>query len=91
MKSAAEITVRGFVQGVGFRWFTDKKARELGLCGNVMNLSNGDVLVNVEGDKPVIEQFIQILHKGPAFSKVQNVQVSWRPASGRFSGFFIEQ
>ena len=41
--------VHGFVQGVGFRWFTRAKALELGLAGSATNMADGRVQVIAEG------------------------------------------
>ena len=89
MNVGAEITVRGLVQGVGFRWFADKRARELGLKGCVKNLDLGDVLVQAEGERAVIEELIERLHQGPSFSRVREVQVKWKEFTGQFKDFQI--
>jgi acylphosphatase len=89
MNAAAEITIRGLVQGVGFRWFADKRARELGLKGYVKNLDLGDVLVQAEGERPAIEELIVLLHKGPSFARVKDVQVTWKDFTGQFKDFQI--
>ena len=75
--AAAHITVRGRVQGVGFRFFAEGRARALGLTGWVRNLPNGDVESEAYGPRAVIEQFVAELRKGPAMSRVQDVQVTW--------------
>ena len=43
--------VRGRVQGVGFRWWTRARARELGLDGTARNLDDGRVEVVAEGPR----------------------------------------
>ena len=48
--------VRGSVQGVGFRWWTQGKAVELGLRGAVMNQGDGSVEVHVAGSPEVIAE-----------------------------------
>jgi len=50
------ISVYGAVQGVGFRPFVCRLARELGLAGHVSNNSSG-ALVEVEGPAQAVEQF----------------------------------
>lgn len=49
MNKARHYIVTGRVQGVGFRWFTQNRARSLGLCGWVRNMPNGTVEVWAEG------------------------------------------
>ncbi len=88
-KAAAEILVEGRVQGVGYRNFARHRATLLGLAGYVMNLKDGRVRVRVEGARPVIEELVRVLEKGPPLSRVEHVDVRWLPASGRFARFDI--
>ena len=68
-----KIIVRGRVQGVGYRYYTQKHARALGLTGTVRNLANGDVEVVVAGTADVLNQFVGLLKKGPMFSHVDEL------------------
>jgi acylphosphatase len=88
-KSAAEIIVEGRVQGVGYRNYAQRRGLSLGLAGYVMNLKDGRVRARAEGPRPVIEEFIRELGKGPPLSRVENVKVRWLPPSGRFGAFGI--
>lgn len=54
--------INGIVQGVGFRPFVAKIAKELGLTGFVLNSGHG-VLIEVQGDSYLIEQFEEKLNK----------------------------
>jgi len=75
MKIHAEIIVQGFVQGIGYRYFTLRKARDYNLVGYVKNLMNGDVLCEVEGEEGLVNDFIKELRIGPTFSRVSNIVV----------------
>ena len=75
MKINAEIIVQGFVQGIGYRYFTLRKARDYNLVGYVKNLTNGDVLCEVEGEEGLVNDFIKELRIGPTFSRVTNTVV----------------
>jgi acylphosphatase len=66
----AKIIVKGLVQGVGYRYFCYRKAKEYDLTGYAKNLPNGDVEVEVEGDQYLIMSFIKDLKIGPAKSSV---------------------
>ena len=55
----AKITVKGIVQGVGYRWFADRAARKYELMGFVENLADGSVYLEVEGKRIVIEELIK--------------------------------
>ena len=66
--------VRGSVQGVGFRWWTQGKAVELGLRGAVMNQGDGSVEVHVAGPPDVIAELERWLGMGPPGSLVRSVE-----------------
>ena len=89
MKASAHIIVKGLVQGVSFRWFVQKEANSLELAGYVRNLFNGDVEVEVEGEKVLIEELIKMLKIGNRFSNVTDVQVSWKDFEAKFNSFKI--
>lgn len=89
MKAGAHIIVKGIVQGVGFRWFVEREAKELGLVGYVKNLFNGDVEVEVEGDRSLIEELIKQLKVGNRPSHVTGVQVSWLEFQNKYNNFRI--
>jgi acylphosphatase len=89
IKAAAEIRVAGRVQGVGYRSYVLRKAEQLGLAGYVMNLKDGSVRVRVEGGREVIAELARELQKGPPLARVDAVDVTWRPATGRYSSFGI--
>ena len=83
------LTITGKVQGVGFRYFTERNAKDLGLVGYVENLPTGQVEVVVEGDKLELDQFVQLMGKGPAIAKVSNVKVQERPLTEQYRTFEI--
>jgi len=69
-----EVRVSGKVQGVWFRKYTKDKADALGLKGIVRNKSNGNVYIEIEGEKDGITDFLDWLYKGSPLSKVKDVQ-----------------
>ncbi|HLJ80335.1 MAG TPA: acylphosphatase [Ktedonobacterales bacterium] len=81
--------VRGYVQGVGFRYFARRQASALGLRGYVRNLDNGDVEVVAEGDRIQLEQLLSILERGPSAADVEHVEATWGAGAGAFSSFQI--
>jgi acylphosphatase len=89
IRTAAEILVEGRVQGVGYRNYVERKAQQLGLAGYVMNMKDGRVRVRVEGLRETIDGLLRDLEKGPPLARVEQVSVTWRPATGRFSAFGI--
>ena len=87
--ASAKILVKGLVQGVGYRYYTQKIAAKLGLKGYVKNLWDGDVEVVAEGDKGIIEELIDHLKIGPRSGRVTNVFITWDSYSGKYSSFDI--
>lgn len=60
------VTVRGRVQGVGFRWWTRARALELGLVGHARNTSDGRVEVVVQGPRGVVDRMVALLREQPS-------------------------
>lgn len=60
-KIRKHIVFYGRVQGVGFRYYAVNKANQLGLTGWVKNLPDGTVEMEVQGEKPLIDQLIIFL------------------------------
>jgi acylphosphatase len=89
MYACAHIIVGGVVQGVGFRYFTQKEALALGLFGYVKNLYNGDVEIEIEGPRQLIEEFIHAMDLGSRFSQVQTVHVNWKKYDKNYNKFAI--
>lgn len=86
---ARRYVVRGMVQGVGFRYFTERAARDAGLRGYVRNLADGRVEAVAEGDSGALERFEMAIRRGPPNARVDGVEVDKpNPATG-FSGFEI--
>ncbi len=71
-----KILVAGRVQGVYFRYFTQKEAEKLGVMGSVRNLDDGRVEVIAEADSAPLEKFIRWCHKGPMTARVDTVEIS---------------
>lgn len=70
---AVRVTVRGAVQGVGFRDATLTRAHEVGVLGWVRNGEEGEVLVHAEGPEPAVESLLAFLHEGPPAARVAEV------------------
>ena len=66
--------MRGRVQGVGYRDFVQRAARQLGLIGQVRNLSDGRVEVYTSGPADRLEQLAALLWKGPCWADVRGVE-----------------
>lgn len=84
-----EAIAHGRVQMVTYRYFTQGRARALGLAGEVENLSDGTVRIVAEGPREKLETLLTHLHKGPFFAHVVRVDATWKGATGEFGSFQI--
>lgn len=82
------ITVKGRVQGVGYRYSALREANLLGIKGIVKNLSDGSVYIEAEGPKEILDLFTDWCRKGPGLGHVSSVNVSEYPVAG-YSDFQI--
>lgn len=82
------IFVYGKVQGVFFRKYTQDKARELGVKGNVRNCADGSVMIEACCTEAVMSQFISWCKQGPPKASVTKVETHAMPVKN-FSSFDI--
>ena len=90
MAIARKYIVSGRVQGVGFRFFAERVANELGLRGYVKNLWNGNVEAYAIGNEAQLEEFGRQLAEGPRMARVESVQESDAPFDRAYRAFVIE-
>jgi len=79
--------VHGEVQGVGFRYFVQRRARELGLEGWVRNNDDGTVELVAEGERGKLEELRRMVEEGPRMSRVDAVDAQWSGATGNLRDF----
>ena len=75
------IKILGKVQGVGFRFYTHKKAQELGVKGFVKNMRDGSVYVEAQATPAIMSEFVSWLHQGPPWARVDDVLVQEMPGN----------
>ena len=84
----ARISVRGVVQGVGFRPYVYRLAHEHNLKGWVRNTS-GNVEIEVEGDSESLDRFLSDLEdKSPPMARLEHVEATFYSPKG-YDGFEI--
>ncbi len=71
---ALRVTVRGRVQGVGFRWHAQRRAQELGVVGWVRNTASGAVEAHLEGEDKAVAAMMDWLAAGPPAAHVTGVE-----------------
>ena len=76
MKKHINLTIRGRVHGVGFRFSCMEAAYKYNIYGYVKNRSDGSVYVEAEGNEDVLEEFKDWCKKGPVWARVRDVEIS---------------
>jgi len=89
--ASAHTIVYGYVQGVFFRAFVSRQAKELGLTGYVRNLRDREAVeVQAEGERKQLEKLIDYLKVGPPEAEVEKVVSNWSEYTGSYSSFNIK-
>ncbi len=83
------LTVKGVVQGVGFRYFCYKQAVNFGITGYVKNLYNGDVEILAQGDESALNGFISEIKTGPRNASVTSLNIKVIESGDIFNNFSI--
>ncbi len=84
------LLVKGRVQGVAFRAYTQMEARRLHLCGYVRNLPDGSVEILAEGERKPLEKLVEWAHQGSPVSQVDEVSETFSNAAEEFNSFRID-
>ncbi|HOJ96425.1 MAG TPA: acylphosphatase [Methanospirillum sp.] len=83
--------VSGTVQGVGFRYYVQDIAKEMGITGWVRNLPDGTVEIDAEGKPDILDVFIRKISSAQqGFIQVHSVQVQEKDYYG-YSHFTIRR
>ena len=83
------VLVRGYVQGVGFRYFASRQALALGLRGYARNKGGGAVEVVAQGARGALENLLVALRRGPSAAEVEEIETTWREPTEHLSSFSI--
>ncbi len=89
MAVRTHLFISGEVQGVGFRWAVEDKARAADITGWVRNLPDGRVEAVFEGDEEQVQRMIEFCRRGPTTARVEDVQVIPEEYSGECTAFSI--
>lgn len=84
-----EILVKGYVQGVGFRYFVQRLAKKIGVKGYVKNLYSGDVLIIAQGENFQLEDFLKRVKTEHPYAEVNEMLIK-EIQSSEFGDFTIE-
>lgn len=83
--------VFGRVQGVGFRWFVEHAAHDIGVGGWVRNLEDGPVEVLASGSETQLSALYEALLQGPRAARVDRVEVDEVAPFAGYQTFQVEE
>jgi acylphosphatase len=89
-KSRVKLIIKGLVQGVNFRYHTQREGRNRNLTGWVRNLPDGSVAALFEGDADEVEGMVQWCRHGPPSAQVTEMIVHPEEFRGEFQSFSIQ-
>lgn len=91
MKIARKFYISGLVQGVGFRFFTQRAAAKHQVRGYVKNLEDGRVEVYAEGEEKAIKAFYEDILTGPNYARVEEIEEIVLEPKDLYYTFLIEK
>ncbi|MGD0625005.1 MAG: acylphosphatase [Thermodesulfobacteriota bacterium] len=89
-KSRVKLIMKGIVQGVNFRYYTQQEARKYSVNGWVRNLADGSVAVVFEGEEEDVEAMIQWCRHGPPGAHVTELIAQPEEYRGEFQSFSVK-
>jgi acylphosphatase len=84
---ARRLVIIGRVQGVGFRFYMEHKARQHGVTGWVRNRRDGTVEAMIQGGAEAVDAMIGSARRGPRGAVVTDVQVT--EGTGDYTAFEV--
>jgi acylphosphatase len=85
---ARRYVISGRVQGVGFRYFVERAARQIGVTGWARNLDDGSVEVHANGSASQLDDLESRLRQGPSRADVRGFEAK-EAAVTESSSFYI--
>jgi acylphosphatase len=89
MEVRFHVWISGRVHGVGFRYYVERMAENLGVSGWVRNNPDGSVEAVLEGEEKAVGKMIELCRKGPATAHVTSVEAVKEKHTGEFRNFGI--
>lgn len=89
-RRTVRVCIAGRVQGVGFRYWTEAVASELGLSGWVRNRRDGAVEALFAGPVADVDEMLERCHEGPPAANVTSVQVLEAETDNAPRGFEVK-
>ena len=89
-KSRVKVIVKGIVQGVNFRYYTQRQAAKYNITGWVKNLPDGSVAAVFEGEDHDVAAMVQWCRQGPTSARVTELIEQPEDYRGEFSSFSVK-
>lgn len=89
-KARVKVIVKGMVQGVNFRYYSQRQAAKFNIAGWVKNLPDGSVAAVFEGDEQDVEAMVQWCRRGPPSAHVTELIAQPEEYRGEFSSFSVK-
>ena len=90
---AEKVRAHSFVKGTmgdgGFSEVVKSAAVHLGINGQMKHLPDRRIEILAEGEKPILEKFLEELRYGTMAAQITDIQTTWEAATGEFSGFLV--
>ncbi|MBF0284727.1 MAG: acylphosphatase [Magnetococcales bacterium] len=87
-QAAVGVRVRGRVQGVSFRHYTEMEAKRLGVVGWVRNEADGSVSGEFYGTPQAVAALVEWCHSGPPRARVERVETVSLPTPAQLPAAF---
>jgi acylphosphatase len=89
-KSRVKLMIQGLVQGVNFRYYTQREAQKYNVNGWVRNLADGSVAAVFEGEEEDVEAMIHWCRHGPPAAHVTELIAQPEEYRGEFQFFSVK-
>jgi len=84
------VCISGVVQGVGYRYFVVRRARECNVTGWVKNRSDGSVQIEAVGQRGALEDFLSGIRIGPPAAHISGVDAQWAENGPEYETFDVK-
>ena len=90
---AEKVRIHSFIKGTirngGFSEAVQKVAQHMAINGKMKHLPDRRVELIAEGEKPILEKFLEEIRYGEVAALITDIQTTWEEATGEFSGFLV--
>ena len=81
--------IKGTIRDGGFSEAVQRVAQHMGINGRMKHLPDRRVEVIAEGEKHILEQFLEEIRYGDVAAQITDIQTTWEEATGELSGFLV--